>query len=84
MQAAPAQGYDAERVRIDAYGSIIVWDEYGQTTVYGWEIDHELPKSLFPGIASEPGNLRALHWRNNRTKADKVDISTLRRLLGGA
>lgn len=84
LRATPAQGYSTEQVRIDAYGSYIVWGEYGQTTSFGWEIDHELPKSQFPGIASQPTNLRALHWRNNRTKADKIDLNSLRRLLGGA
>ena len=45
LRAVPAQGYDADNVRIDAYGSVILWNEYGQTTQFGWEIDHELPKS---------------------------------------
>ena len=84
FQARPAQGYDAAAVRIDAYGSYIVWAEYGQTTQFGWEIDHELPKSLFPALATQSTNLRALHWRNNRSKSDKIDLNSLRRLLGGA
>lgn len=84
LRATPAQGYDAGVVRIDAYGSYIVWHEYGQTTKFGWEIDHELPKSVFPVLATQPINLRALHWRNNRSKADKIDLNGLYRLLGGA
>ncbi len=76
-------GQDQDKVRKDAYGSLIVWSEYGQQTTYGWEIDHELPKAHFPGVAGHPSNQRALHWKNNRTKSDKVDLNTLSRLLGG-
>lgn len=84
QRAVPAQGYAVEVVRVDAYGSYIVWGEYGQTTQFGWEIDHELPKSVFPALAVQPANLRALHWRNNRAKSDKIDLNSLRRLLGGS
>ena len=76
-------GYDAVQYRQDAHGSWIAWSEYGQHTQYGWEIDHELPKAHFPGVVNHPGNLRALHWRNNRAKSDKLDLSTIVRLLGG-
>lgn len=75
-------GYN-DNVRKDAYGEVMLWDEYGKTTQYGWEIDHELPKSQFPGIATHPGNLRALHWKNNRSKGDKIGVDTLRNILGG-
>ncbi|MFZ3009938.1 MAG: hypothetical protein WA030_02885 [Candidatus Microsaccharimonas sp.] len=81
-QALVVIGYDRNRVRKDAHGTFIVWSEYGQRTAYGWEIDHELPKAHFPGIANAPANLRALHWRNNRTKSDGIDIATLSKLLG--
>lgn len=53
-------------------------------TDYGWEIDHELPKSQFPAAANQPGNLRALHWQNNRAKSDKIDIATLLKIERGA
>jgi len=76
-------GYDPNQVRKDAYGSIMIWSDYGKTTVYGWEIDHELPKAHFPGLIAAPANLRAMHWRNNRSKSDSIDLSTLSNLLGG-
>lgn len=63
-------------VRIDAYGSVMVWNQYGLQTQYGWEIDHELPKSSFPAFARLAGNQRALHWRNNRSKSDKIDLAS--------
>ncbi len=81
-RASISPKHDADKVRIDANGSYIVWAEYGQTTTYGWEIDHELPKSQFPSLASQPVNLRALHWKNNRAKSDKIDPNTLRKILG--
>ncbi len=82
-RALPVIGYDQDKVRKDAYGSFIVWNEYGQQTTYGWEIDHELPRAHFPTIAAQPSNQRALHWRNNRTKSDKIDMNTIRRIAGG-
>ena len=80
-QASVVIGYNKNRLRKDAYGTFIVWSEYGQKTAYGWEIDHELPKAYFPGMSNAPANLRALHWQNNRKKSDKID---LRSLLGGS
>jgi hypothetical protein len=84
QKATLIPGYDASQVRRDAYGTTILWKDYGQTTAFGWEIDHELPKAHFPLNAGQSANLRALHWRNNRAKSDKIDLSTLNRLLGGA
>lgn len=37
--------YDASRYRKDAYGWFIAFEEYGQTSDYGWEIDHITPSS---------------------------------------
>lgn len=82
-RAHSVPGYNPNLYRRDAYGSWIAWSEYGQQTAYGWEIDHELPKAHFPSLANQPTNQRALHWRNNRTKSDLIDVSTLSRLLGG-
>lgn len=76
-RAIPIIGYDQNQTRKDAYGSFIVWSEYGKQTQFGWEIDHELPKSQFPSIANQPANLRALHWKNNRVKSDKIDFRSL-------
>lgn len=76
-RAIPVIGYDQNQIRKDAYGSFIVWSEYGKQTQFGWEIDHELPKSKFPGMAKQLVNLRALHWKNNRAKSDKIDIRSI-------
>lgn len=71
--------YPDGSVRIDAYGSIMSLGEYGKQTEYGWEIDHELPQHGFSVFSSLMANQRALHWRNNRSKGDKIDPSSLRK-----
>jgi hypothetical protein len=79
-KARAVNGYNPTHVRMDDYGTMIVWGEYGQTTQYGWEIDHELPQNGYSVLARLLANQRALHWRNNRAKSDKIDPNTLRKL----
>jgi 5-methylcytosine-specific restriction endonuclease McrA len=62
-------GYDANVYRKDAYASWMKWSEYGQTSQYGWEVDHIVPISQRgPHVLS---NLRPLNWENNRKKGDR-------------
>ncbi len=79
LKAQKHPNYPDGRVRIDAYGSIMVASEYGKQTDYGWEIDHELPQNGFSALSNLFVNQRALHWRNNRAKGDKIDPNTLRK-----
>lgn len=51
--------------RIDCDGRRIRWSEYGKLTEYGWEIDHAAPLAL--GGLDGLGNLRARHYRGNRS-----------------
>ncbi len=61
-------GVDANTARRDRCGARIHKASYGQTTEYGWEIDHDKPVSK--GGGDELGNLQPLHWENNRHKGD--------------
>ena len=79
----PVAGYDTSIWRVDDYGQIIKWSDYGLQTKYGWEIDHILPQSQFPAKVDQPSNLRALHWQSNRAKSDNIDSTGLNGILRG-
>ncbi|MGB0063212.1 MAG: HNH endonuclease signature motif containing protein [Terracidiphilus sp.] len=61
-------GYDANVYRKDVYGSWMKWNDYGQTTQYGWEADHIFP--VCRGGLDVLSNLQPLYWENNRKKGD--------------
>lgn len=68
-KARVIEGYDKNMFRKDACGAWIAWNKYAQRdNDYGWEIDHIYPVKL--GGDNHPENLRALHYRNNISKAD--------------
>lgn len=66
-----------DRIRKDACGAIIKWNQYGnRDSPYGWEIDHILPKANMEELGipedlwNELDNLRAMHHANNNSKGD--------------
>jgi hypothetical protein len=59
---------DPAKYRKDVCGAWIVWESFGTETDFGWGIDHALPQSK--GGTDHADNIRAMHWRNNRSKAD--------------
>ncbi len=61
-------GSDPARTRYDICGFTIKWDQYGETTKTGWEIDHIMPVAL--GGTDDIYNLQPLQWENNRKKGD--------------
>ncbi len=67
FKAQIVQGYDSQLFRKDIYGSWMKWDQYGQTTQYGWEVDHIIPVAR--GGSDALGNLQPLQWENNRAKS---------------
>ncbi len=73
-KARPIPGYDPAVWRQDAFGDTILWSDYGKRTEFGWEIDHQLPQSKYPFLTWNMSNLRALHWKNNRSKSDRTDV----------
>jgi hypothetical protein len=76
-RASIVNGFDKSRFRKDACGAWIMWDKYGDNdSLYGWEIDHIVPKALLEekGYCQKDidnrDNLRALQHENNASKGD--------------
>ena len=76
-RAIKVDGYDSTRFRKDACGAWIIRDKYGDSdSIYGWQIDHIVPRSLLEanGFSDEEIdnqlNLRALQHDNNASKSD--------------
>ncbi len=59
-------GRDPAEWRMDAYGGIMRYAVYGQTSAFGWEVDHINPKG-----SDDLWNLQPLYWVNNRRKGDQ-------------
>ena len=62
-------GKNPNILRLDTFGSPILWPDYGKEGNYGWEVDHIRP--IAKGGSDAMANLQPLHWLNNRKKADK-------------
>ncbi|MGQ0742479.1 MAG: HNH endonuclease [Alphaproteobacteria bacterium] len=69
LKGIRVEGYDPV-FRKDVYGGWMKFDQYGQETEYGWEIDHIVPSSL--GGSDDLSNLQPLWWLHNRKKSDRV------------
>lgn len=67
-KADTVKGYDSSKFRKDIRGAWIEFKSYGKETTLGWEIDHILPSAK--GGTENQINLRPMHWKNNRAKAD--------------
>lgn len=67
-KGAPIQDYDSGVWRRDVCGSPMKWDEYGQRTQHGWNVDHIVPVAR--GGGDELSNLRPLQWENNAKRQE--------------
>ena len=63
--------------RLDSSGAIIKKTSYGRDDdLYGWEIDHVIPRSILDkynvpkDLQNDLTNLRAMNWNNNASKGD--------------
>lgn len=75
-QGREVEGYDAEHVRKDACDAYMIYEDYGEQTMFGWQIDHVCPKSLLEKLGYNEeeiwniDNLRPMQWQNNLSKSD--------------
>lgn len=74
-KATAVPDFDPRTFRKDACGAWIIWDKYGvDDNLYGWEIDHVVPRTLLEskGFSEDEinavDNLRALQHMNNVAK----------------
>ncbi len=70
-EANTIRGKNPDVWRKDKFGEKIRKGSYGTVEEFGWEIDHEYPKSK--GGSDKDKNLQPLHWKENRKKSDKVN-----------
>lgn len=59
--------------RVDSYGKVIDFCQFGYSHGLGWHVDHILPQSVFPGLRTTQSNLQALNYSDNISKSNKVD-----------
>lgn len=71
-KAKTVDGANKNEWRKDACEAWIYKEHYGKETDYGWEADHILP--VAKGGTDHTDNLRAFHWKNNRSKADDFPV----------
>lgn len=64
MAASPVGHLNSQEWRIDCDSRLIRWSDFGETTEFGWEIDHVFPSIL--GGPDDPSNWRARHHSGNR------------------
>ena len=65
------KGKDPLKIRKDGYGNEIHYGDHGKTTLYGWDIDHTIPKAK--GGSNDISNLEPVHYSKNRSMGAKMD-----------
>ncbi len=75
--------YPSERVRKDACGAFILFEEFGnRNSLFGWEIDHIYPtselrdKGITDELIDDLKNLRPINWKNNASKGSNYPFYT--------
>ena len=68
--AERGRGLNPTTRRVDASGTVIHRNRYGQTGAGGWEVDHIQPRSK--GGSDDIRNLQALNTRDNRAYGNRI------------
>jgi hypothetical protein len=70
QKAAPIRGRDPQKWRRDIYGNVIHYGAHGQSTRFGWDIDHYIPKAK--GGSDDIANLHPVQSSKNRSMGMKM------------
>jgi hypothetical protein len=70
QKAAPIRGRDPHKWRRDIYGNVIHYGAHGQSTRFGWDIDHYIPKAK--GGSDDIANLHPVQSSKNRSMGMKM------------
>ena len=68
-EANQIRGRNSDTWRRDPYGNLIRKASYGTHGQYGWELDHNQPKSK--GGKNTDLNIQPIHCKENLKKSDK-------------
>ena len=77
MKAKPIPNMNPNRFRMDHYGNLISWSQYGKDSRTGWVVDHIRP--LAKGGTNSPQNIQALQIHANLQKGDTYPYRPRRR-----
>lgn len=76
-----ADGFNPDRIRLDACGAWIAYDDFkNRESLFGWELDHIIPVQQLKALNvpselwDDPQNIRALHWKNNKSKGNSYPM----------
>ena len=89
-KALPIDGYPQNKVRKDACGALIVYDDYDkEDSLFGWNIDFIVPlvilrdKGVDETLIKDIRNMRPLNIANILSKGDSYPYYTAARMAEG-
>lgn len=71
-KASRVAGVNPDFWRKDFAGAWIQREQYGMSSEFGWEVCHMCPRAV--GGSDDLSNLRAIHWKNHRSKAANYPV----------
>lgn len=89
-KALPVEGYPQDKVRKDACGALIVYDDYDkEESLFGWNIDFIVPCSILRDkgvdevLIKDIRNMRPLNIANILSKGDSYPYYSAARMAEG-